>query len=180
MDIKLSKRFPILESAKIKLRQPVQADAEFIHFMRNDSRVNKFVQRPVTQNIEEAKLFIDQRHQDFFYKNGIYWCVELKTTGFTVGTVTLWNMNLEEKQAELGFELHPDFQKRGLMTEAANLVIDFGFKGLALEKLIAITSPENEPSIVLLEKLGFGRLSNDDMPEDDLEAGLIGFFKAIL
>jgi len=56
---------------------------------------------------------------------------------------------------EKGWGLRPDFQGRGLALEAATAAVTYGFRGLGVARLIAITSPENAPSRKLLGRLGF-------------------------
>ncbi len=177
MDIKFASRFPRLTTNRLDLREVTASDAEFIHFMRNDSKVNEFVDRPKTESVSDAASFIEQRHQDLFYKRAVYWGIELKTNSFLVGTITLWNMDLKEGYAELGFDLHPSFQGRGLMHEAVEEVLNFGFNLLLLSKITAITSPQNLGSQKVLQKHEFESLSKDALSEIDQEAGLIGFIK---
>ena len=175
MELKFASRFPILKSERITLREVKKADAEFIHFMRSDPRVNEFVDRPGTENIKDAEFFIEQRYQAFFHKEAIYWGIELNTNGFMIGSVTLWHLDLEEGQGELGYDLHPSFQHRGLMSEAIKEVLNYGFNMLQLKKIVAFTSAENKPSQKILEKFEFTRLPDEEMPEMDLEAGSFGY-----
>jgi ribosomal-protein-alanine N-acetyltransferase len=59
---------------------------------------------------------------------------------------------------ELGYELHPDHWRKGLMTEALQAVLEFGFHGGAtpvVHRMEALVDSRNTASIRLLEKLGF-------------------------
>jgi ribosomal-protein-alanine N-acetyltransferase len=59
---------------------------------------------------------------------------------------------------ETGYEIHPDFWKQGLMTEALQAMIQFSFGPqdlMPVHRIEAIVYPENTGSIRLLEKLGF-------------------------
>ena len=67
-----------------------------------------------------------------------------------IGTVCLWNFSLDNKIAEIGYELIPDYQKKGFMTEAVNSVVNFAFNHLKLDKIEAYTHKENENSKKLL------------------------------
>jgi [ribosomal protein S5]-alanine N-acetyltransferase len=42
----------------------------------------------------------------------------------------------------------------GLATEAALAVMDYGFGELGLQRIVAVTHPENQASIRVLQKLG--------------------------
>lgn len=58
---------------------------------------------------------------------------------------------------EIGWRFLPAFQGRGLATEAARLCLAQGFGALGLERIVAFTSPENERSWRLMERLGMRR-----------------------
>ena len=59
------------------------------------------------------------------------------------------------KIAEVGYDLNPIFQRKGIMSEALNKVINFGFNELGLDNIEAYTHIQNENSKKLLEKNGF-------------------------
>ena len=61
----------------------------------------------------------------------------------------------EKNIAELGFELFPQFQGKGLMQEALIKIMKYGFENLNLKKLEAYTNQENTSSIKLLERNKF-------------------------
>jgi ribosomal-protein-alanine N-acetyltransferase len=66
--------------------------------------------------------------------------------------------NKDFRSAELGFELHPEFWRQGLMTETLSAALNFGFGKhffFELNRLQALTSLENDASINLLKKFGF-------------------------
>jgi ribosomal-protein-alanine N-acetyltransferase len=58
-------------------------------------------------------------------------------------------------KAEIGYELLPDFQGKGIMQEAASKVIKFGVQYIGLNSIEAYTHSKNEKSTRLLEKLNF-------------------------
>ena len=61
------------------------------------------------------------------------------------------------KRAEIGYEMLPQFQGKGLTKEVVAEVVNFCFTKLNLHSLEAVVVPENIPSIKLLERLGFVR-----------------------
>lgn len=71
-----------------------------------------------------------------------------------IGSICLWNFSNNLKTAEVGYSLYPEFQNKGIMSEALKSVIDYGFNELKLDKIEAFTHSKNEPSKKLLEKNG--------------------------
>ena len=59
------------------------------------------------------------------------------------------------QKATLGYWIGAPYAGRGYMTEATQLVCDFGFESLRLHRIEASCLPHNEPSKKLLQRLGF-------------------------
>lgn len=64
-----------------------------------------------------------------------------------------WNQR--SFRAEIGYDLSPQYQGRGLMTEALHAMLEHGFDVLKLHRIEAFIYVENMPSMRLLERLGF-------------------------
>jgi ribosomal-protein-alanine N-acetyltransferase len=69
----------------------------------------------------------------------------------------------ENFTAEVGFDLMPHFQGKGIMKEAFSEVIRHGFEILKVRRLVAWVNHENTRSISLLSKFNFIR----DMTEEE-------------
>ena len=90
--------------------------------------------------------------------------VELIETDDLVGMVRLGLDSALHRSASLGYGLRSDQWGRGLRTEAAALIIDFGCEALGLHRIWATHHPENLASRRVLDKLGFqeeGRRRDD-------------------
>ncbi|WP_143522615.1 GNAT family N-acetyltransferase, partial [Pseudomonas sp. 2822-17] len=61
------------------------------------------------------------------------------------------------RRAEIGYEIHPDFWRKGYTSEAVKEVISYGFEGLDLNRIGAVVFIENQASNQLLSKMGFQR-----------------------
>ena len=84
-----------------------------------------------------------------------YWTITIKDNPKLIGSICLWNFNTEKTIAEIGYDLHPNFQGKGIMNESMNLVLDFGFKNLKLKTIEAFTHKGNKSSIRLLKRNQF-------------------------
>ncbi|MGH2365094.1 MAG: GNAT family N-acetyltransferase [Chloroflexota bacterium] len=90
--------------------------------------------------------------------------IELIETGELVGMVRLGIESAVHRSASLGYGLRADQWGQGLTTEAAGLLIGFGFETLGLHRVWATHHPENLASRRILDKLGFqeeGRRRDD-------------------
>lgn len=90
------------------------------------------------------------------------WVITLKDATKLIGTIVYWNIVKEKDQAEIGYEMFPQYHGKGIMQEAVLKVIDFGFKTLGLKTIMAEPKSTNQPSVKLLEKCGFVKTSKTE------------------
>ena len=74
----------------------------------------------------------------------------------------MFNFGEDDGKAEIGFELMPEFQGKGIMLESCATVIDYGIQHIGLKVIEACTHINNQGSARLLEKLHFKRDGKDD------------------
>ncbi|MBL7724222.1 MAG: GNAT family N-acetyltransferase [Chitinophagaceae bacterium] len=168
--------FPQLTTEHLLLRRLSEADAHDLLMLRSNEQVNQFLDRPACIDLEAAKNFIAKIEKGIINKQSLYWVITLKGNDKLVGTICLWNFDADKMQAEVGFELFPGFQGKGIMREALSGVLAFGFKELHLKTITALTNPGNLPSIKLLEKADFLADSNNTMVTKEDAEGLLVFY----
>ncbi|GAB4059501.1 GNAT family N-acetyltransferase [Catellatospora paridis] len=83
-------------------------------------------------------------------------CLTLAATtdAGVIGTVELVWRSEEDRTAELGYVFHPDHGGRGLATEAATALLDWGFGEFGLHRVFARCHGRNEASARLMSRLG--------------------------
>ena len=147
--------FPYLTSLRLRLRRLEQQDQQEIFNLRSDERVNLHLDRQPAKSLEDARLFIEKINNVVEKNEGVYWAICLKENPKLIGTVCYFDFSSAEESAEIGYELHPFYQGKGIMQEAVSLVIQFGFEVIQLKKITAFPSVDNLQSIKLLERNGF-------------------------
>ena len=100
-------------------------------------------------------VFIQTINKNIQSNNSIYWAITLNGTDKLIGTICLFDFSDDNLKAEIGYELLPDFQGKGIMQEAITEVIDFGFEQMNLKTITAVPSGDNLQSRKLLEKNNF-------------------------
>lgn len=124
-----------------------------------------------TKSISDALKFIKELNEYLENNKSISWGITFKDDPKIIGTICLWNFSQNNKTAEVGYDLNPKFHKKGIMSEALKMIINFGFKELKLNKIEAFTHTENENSKKLLEKNGFQFIK--DRKDLDNESNII-------
>jgi RimJ/RimL family protein N-acetyltransferase len=83
--------------------------------------------------------------------------VVAQAAGVLVGEVVLHYRSVEHSLGEVGFTLHPDHGGRGYATEAAAVMLELGFDGFGLHRIIGRLDARNDRSARVLERLGMRR-----------------------
>lgn len=149
------KNFPQLKTERLVLRNIENTDAALIHKLRSDEVVNAFVGRDNSSTLAKATEFI-LKIQNLVSKNeGLYWIIRLQENNDLIGSVCLWNFDIENEIVEIGYEMLPDFQGKGIMSEALKAVISYTFEELKAQIITAFPSSDNSNSINILKKLNF-------------------------
>ncbi len=152
--------FPVLITGRLRLRQLKTEDEHDVFSLRSDDRVLEFLDRPKAQTIEDARQFISNINEGIARNEWIYWAITLQETGNLIGTISLWKFSKAHSKAEIGYELLPEHQGKGLMQEALTAVINYGFDNLQLHSIEAEVAPNNLGSIKLLKRNKFTKAAN--------------------
>jgi [ribosomal protein S5]-alanine N-acetyltransferase len=151
----LRSAFPEIKTRNLILRRLVPQDQKVIFMLRNDKQVNKFIRRNIMNSETEALTFIEKIWNNGDWGPDVFWGICPTTQTDLIGSVCLWNFSEDRKLAELGYELLPVFQGRGLMSEAVKAVLDYAFNHLGLTTIEAYTHKDNMPSKKMLSKFQF-------------------------
>lgn len=106
--------------------------------------------------IEETKAFVEEALADSKKtpRTRYIFAIVLKEHEELIGAVEINIRSAANKSGEIGYIVNPDHWGKGVATEAASLMIGFGFNGLKLHRIYATCAPGNEGSLKVLEKLG--------------------------
>jgi len=147
--------FPTLTTKRLTLRQLNDDDCQAIFSLRSDDVVNKYIGREKATDVEQAKEFIKKINAGISDGKSMYWAICFTGNEDLAGTICLWNFSEDKTTAEIGYELMPVYQKQGIMNEALQCVIRYGFAGIKLKNLLAYSHKNNLNSLQLLEKNNF-------------------------
>jgi ribosomal-protein-alanine N-acetyltransferase len=152
--------FPVLKTQRLTLRQLVSSDENEIFALRSNDNVNKYLGRQPSKSIDDARNFIRNINENIQRNESVYWAITLNGTDKLIGTICLFDFSDENQKAEIGFELLPDFQGKGIMQEATVKVIDYALQHIGVNSIEAYSHSENKSSARLLEKSNFRMYAN--------------------
>ncbi len=146
--------FPILQTSRLTLRQlELAQDLVGMFQLLRHPEQQRYLKRTVAQNQEVARAHILRMNRGIAQNQWFYWGITKEQE--LIGTIALWNFSSRQNSAEIGYELHPDFQGQGLMSEAMQAVINYGVESIGLAQFRAVTAAQNSASIRLLERQHF-------------------------
>lgn len=147
--------FPYLESERLILRQLEAGDADsmFDYFSREKVAEYYDVERFTSR--DEAVEMIEGLLYRYEARRQIRWGIVLKGEDKIIGTCGFHALEKLHLKAEVGYELHPDYWGKGIMTEAIKKIVAFGFAEMEFNRIEAFYNPVNFPSQKVLEKCGF-------------------------
>jgi [ribosomal protein S5]-alanine N-acetyltransferase len=161
--------FPILKTDRLILRRLTIEDENEIFFLRSDESVNQYVDRPKPNSLADARNHIDKVNNGIDNNESAFWGITLLNNPAIIGTICLWNISKENHTAEVGFDLMPVFQGKGIMKEALSEVATYGFETMKVTKLVGWVRHENRKSISLLSKFNFTRDAGEEEKADKTE-----------
>jgi ribosomal-protein-alanine N-acetyltransferase len=110
--------FPILETERLILREPVLSDAADIFVFRSDPVVQKYNARPIMA-VSEAEEMIERNRAMFDREDGIVWAVTLKGEDRDIGMVgfSAWSYH---NRAMVGYDLAREYLGAGHRQRGSN------------------------------------------------------------
>ena len=149
---------PELQGRLILLRGLRKSDAASIQRNANNKRVARNLPLlPSPYSMKDALRWVGVTQRQARTAKGYDFGIVEKEHGCAVGCIGLKNINLHDKNAEVGYWLGERYWGRGYVTEALGLMVRFVFKELRLRRVYAIVHASNQGSIKVLERSGFKR-----------------------
>lgn len=138
-----------------KLRPIEMEDADGIYAIRSNELMIRYTDISQMKSLTEAKAFIKARLEDMEKRTALYYVLADKTTDQLLGTICLWQFSSDYKSCDIGYELLPAYQGKGIMTEALTYFIQYAFESLKVSCIHAAIQKDNTASIQLIKRAGF-------------------------
>jgi [ribosomal protein S5]-alanine N-acetyltransferase len=147
--------FKNLESNRLILRQITNDDLAEVYALRSNPETMKYIPRPLATTTDDALGHIKMIQDKIETNEGINWAITLKENPKMIGIIGHYKIQWENFRSEVGYMLLPEFHNQGIVTEAIQLLIDYGFNDMKMHSLEAIIDPRNTASARVLEKNNF-------------------------
>jgi [ribosomal protein S5]-alanine N-acetyltransferase len=144
-----------LETARLILRRFTPQDAgDMYRNWASDPEVTRYLRWKPHQSVEESREFLKPVLSSYERPNYYLWAIELKELHQVIGSINLDIESENDERGEFGYCLGRRFWRRGIMTEALQSLLQFGFRQLGLNRIEAGHSVRNPGSGRVMKKAG--------------------------
>lgn len=144
-----------LETERLTLRHlSPDTDVEFILRLLNERSFLQYIGDKKVRTLDDARAYIRNGPMKSYEENGFgLYRVGLKENGSAIGICGLIKRDTLP-EPDIGFAFLPEYWNKGYAHESAAEVMRHARDLLRLDRILAITTPDNEPSARLLGKIG--------------------------
>lgn len=144
----------VIETPRLVIREITRDDFKELYSICSDPEIMKFVGDGKPLTAEQTQRWVDVTLKNYEVKGfGMYAVIE-KETGVFIGYSGLV-FSTDVNDNELIYALDKAYWGRGLATEIAYHMVEFGFDSLHIKSIYASIDPENKASKNILSKIGF-------------------------
>jgi RimJ/RimL family protein N-acetyltransferase len=153
----------VLEGERVRLRPWRVSDTPRVAEACSDERTQQWLpQLPSPYTLADAQWYVGSREEGHASGEGISWCVADLVSDECLGALGLLGLTGNLPNREIGYWAHPDARGRGVITEAAQLVVQHALTpvdegGLGLDRLTLRAAVDNTASRAVAERAGMRR-----------------------
>ena len=127
----MAARLPVLETPRLRLRLPVDADVPALFAIFSDPEAMRYWTTPPMGDLTEAEAYVRDIHRHAEAGTLFQWGIARREDDLVIGTCTLLRIEREHRRCELGYILRRDHWGARLAHEALTAVVDHAFGTLA-------------------------------------------------
>lgn len=172
--------FEIIETERLLLRKSGIEQLNFVFNNYADEELSTFLGAYTDTALATDKERFKQGFTSYNRSVVIFHLLN-KIDNKVIGACAFHNWYAIHQRTEIGYDMKLDeYKQKGYMTEAVKAIIHHGFTNMNLNRIEALVSPKNIPSLKLIANMGFsqeGVLKEhyhvDGILEDSLLFGLL-------
>ena len=147
--------FPTLNTQRLLLRQITQEDDKNLLAVLSNEDTCRYLTHNAVNDMEIIKRMIGGMQRFFDEKQRIRWGIAQKSDNSLIGHCGFFDIDRFNCCAEISYCLKSGSWGQGIMTEALEEMLRFGFEEYGLNRIVAKVMKDNVGSVKVLQKLGF-------------------------
>ena len=143
-----------LHTPRLLIREFAPCDEAAVHEYASDPEVVRYMVWGPNTPQQTAEFLARKLARHPEPRREFELAIVLKVEQKLVGGVGIRIKNAANREGDIGYVLGRQYWNRGIVTEAAKVMLDFGFGELGLHRIYATCDSDNRPSARVMEKLG--------------------------
>lgn len=152
----------VTQNDRVALCAPSPDDVESLAAMWGDPETMKFIGSGATWDIDTVRMRVERAIRTHNETGMTFWTAVDRASGAVIGQGGVVPITFNGDEIELGYRLGRAYWGRGYASAIAALSAEHALGALGLERLVAVSYPENAASRRVLEKTGFTELGLSD------------------
>lgn len=148
---------PEFATERLDLKAIQESHIPDLFEMRSNPRTMYYLDRDAARTMADAEALYQRMTASVALGEAIQWGLFLKNKEKLIGYMGFWRMDKPNFRGEIGYMIQEDYQGKGFMQEAMDVVLKYCFESLRFHSIEADVNPNNKRSVALLEKNGFQR-----------------------
>lgn len=155
MEPMIFEQFPELETEHLILNEITMDDLDVFHRLRSNVSIMQYIQGRLAKTQQDTIDVINRSHQLLSEGNNISWGIRTKEKNLLIGSIGFYRIQWNNMRGEIGYILDPEYHGKGIMSEAMQKIMNFGFHTMKFHTIEAVIDPNNKPSENILLRNGF-------------------------
>lgn len=160
---------PTLYTDRLAHRPLTLADAADVQRLAGERDIADMTRIPHPYEDGVAEEWIRSTHEEFEKGEGATFAMTLREEGSLIGVIGLGCKDVHST-AELGYWVGKPYWNHGYCTEAARVVLAYGFEELRLNRIYAYHFKRNPASGRVMQKIGMQH--EEDYPKEARKCGI--------
>ena len=148
-----------IKTDRLNLRHFKREDLETYSVIMGDNQIARWFPKGDSYTRKESEKSLNNILSHWMKYGFGLWGITKTENDQVFGRCGL-NYILESSEVELDFVISKNYWNQGYATEASEAVIYYGFKILYLDRIIALSKPENIASLRVIKKIGMKYIGN--------------------
>ncbi|MBC1224850.1 GNAT family N-acetyltransferase [Nostoc sp. UCD120] len=142
-------KWQIPDGFHIRLNLLQEEDLELLHYWKSQIDISYLTSKAIEY------ISLEEQQQQFRQKRPSIFAIRRITDEQLLGQIRIYNINPKNRAVGIGYFTGANYRQLGYTKEALCLLINYLFKVVGLNKVMADTGAFNQASIALLKSLGF-------------------------
>jgi ribosomal-protein-serine acetyltransferase len=153
MDKELKSRFRVGDDLTLRTYTTQDAGAIFETVLQNSEHLQFMQWMSPDYSLESARQFVDRSIASFAKKESL--SLGIFRADKLIGSIGFVNFDWEGRKTEIGYWLIKDEERKGIVTAASRILIQYAFDELEINRIEIRCAVDNRRSASVAERLGF-------------------------